>query len=424
MPTTRCADDDGDVTDTPGFFAGDRGWKAVLAGALSVLVAAVVVLVARGGDPATADTYVTSAHRAVVVLADGTTKPAMQGMRVPAGGRVQTASDGGATLSTAGRDVYLGREATLAVRDGVRQELRQGDAMVDSRNGPRLELGTPAGAVHVASGALARVEERALLRLGVFEGTATLTAAGRRVTTTVHALHQSKAAYGGVGQTPKALALADDAWERRLAPGLVNADLDLRALAKGLDGADGVAVIQSVSTRMHAVPAFSADRGEQALALAVAQASPHKDKVATLREVQSDRASGGSWGVVAALASARVSTVSGVLNSALAPDEGSPPAQAGGGPDLGGLLGGSTGGGSTGGSTGGTTGGSTGSSTGGPRPTPTRSTPPTRPSTSPPPSGPVDSVLDTVSRLLASPTPGSVTPSPSPILQIGPIRIG
>ena len=402
------------MTDRSGFLASERGWKLVLAGAVSVLVVAVVVLVARTGDPASADSYLTGVRDAVVVLPNGTTRPATEGMRVPAGALLRTGAVGAATLRTAGRDVFVGGLSTLQVLDGVRQDLQRGEVMVDSRNGPRLALTTPAGVVAVAEGALARVEEGVVLRLGVFEGTARLTAAGRQATTTVTALHQSKAAYGGLGQSPTALALTDDAWERQLAAGLVSADLDLKALARGLAGAEGEMVLQSASARLQAVPPASVDVGEQALAMAVAQASTALDPVTALRTVQSDRADGGSWGVVAALVSSRVSAVSALLDGVLAPPGSAPtPVQAGGTPDLSQLFGPPSG------------------PTGSPSPTPGRPSPtpsPTRRPTPPPPtSSPVDQLVTTVTGLLSpSPTPPSVTgtPTPTPILQIGPIRIG
>jgi hypothetical protein len=418
MPPPLRDVDDGDVTDDSGFLRSERGWKAVLAAALAVLVAGVGVLVSRTGNPATADTYVSFARQAVVVFADGASRPAERGVRVPASAQLKTGAGGSAVLSTAGRDVYRGALSTLAVVDGVRQDLRKGQAMVDSRNGPRLALTTPAGVVAVPDGGLVRVEEGVLLRVGAFEGTAHLTAADRKAGIDVPALHQSKAAYGGIGQAPTPLALTDDGWERRLAANLVSADLDLRALARGLAGNDGQLVLQAASASLRAVPPASVDRGEQALAVAVAQASAVPDQVRTLRTVQEYRAAGGSWGVVAALVAARVSAVSALLDGVLAAPGDGTPVQAGSSTDLGNLLGGGP---------------------GGPTSGPTRSTAP-RPTTSPSrgsgggggggqsqsPS-PVDQLVGTVTGLL-TPTPSppatSPTPSPTPILQIGPIRIG
>lgn len=420
MPPPSGYADDGDVTDDSGFLASERGWKAVLAAAAAVLVAGVGVLVSRTGNPATADTYVTAARQAFVVEANGSSRPAQPGMRVPPSAEVRTGAAGGATLSTAGRDVYVGALSTLAVVDGVRQDLRKGQAMVDSRNGPRLALTTPAGVVSVPDGGVVRVEEGVLLRVGSFAGTARLTAAGRQAGIDIPALYQSKSAYAGIGQAPTPLALTDDAWERRLAAGLVTADLDLRALARGLSGNDGQAVLQAAPASLLAVPAASVDRGEQALAVAVAEASPSSDQVDTLSKVQQYRSAGGSWGVVATLVSARVSAVSALLDSVLAaPGDAANPVRAGSSTDLGNLLGGSGAG-----------------SGGGPRPTPTTvvpsSTPPPTHGT-PPPTGPpttpspVDQLVGTVTGLL-SPTPSppaaNATPSPTPILQLGPIRIG
>jgi hypothetical protein len=408
----------GDVTETSGFRTGEHGWKAVLAGALSVLVVGVGVLVVRTGDPATADTYLSAVRDAAVVLPGGSTVTATEGMRVPEGAVLRTGSVGGATLRTAGRDVYVGGRSAVRVVDGVHQRLELGQVMVDTRNGPRLSLLTPAGAVGVADSSLARVEEGAKLRLGVFAGTARLTATGRQATTVVHALYQAKAAYGAVGETPTPLALNDDAWERQLAPGLVTADLDLKALARGLSGPDGQLVLQGASARLRAVPTTSVDRGEQALAVAVAQSSTDRDQVLALTQVQAYRAAGGSWGVVAALVSARVSAVSALLDGVLAtPTTGpGPTVQAVGTPDLSGVLGAPT------------TVPTTrtpqpvpGPSSGSPQPSPTRtaSSPTATPTTS------VDSLLSTVAGLLSpSPSPPAPATTPTPILQLGPIRIG
>jgi hypothetical protein len=408
-----------DVTDTSGFLEGEHGWKAVLAGALSVLVVAVGALVVRTGDPATADTYLSAVRDAAVVLPGGSTVTATEGMRVPEGAVLRTGSVGGATLRTAGRDVYVGAESAVRVVDGVHQRLDQGQVMVDTRNGPQLRLLTLAGAVRVADSSLARVEQGAKLRLAVFAGTSWLTATGRQAETTVHALYQAKAAYGAVGETPTPLALNDDAWERRLAPALVTADLDLRALGRGLAGAEGQLVLQAASARLRAVPATSVDRGEQALAVAVAQASTDRDQVQALNQVQAYRAAGGSWGVVAALVSARVSAVSALLDGVLAtPTTGpGPTVQAGGTPDLSGVLGPPT------------TVPTTRSPQPAPGPSSTRPQPsPTRSTSSPtatPTTSPVDTLLSTVAGLLSpSPSPPAPATSPTPILQLGPIRIG
>lgn len=406
------------MTDNSGAARGRRlllrpTWQVVLAGGLSVLTAATVALVAHTADPATADTYVTSVHNAVIRLADGSERPAEVGDQLPKGSQLRTGERGGAQLVTDGRSVYVGAVSTIDVLDGVRQKLQRGQVMVDSRKGARLELATLAGEVASRAGALTRVETAAVLRLGVFEGSATITATGRRASTTVPALHQVQVPYGYLPGQVTALALTGDSWESRLASALVNADQDLQHLAASLGGTDGVRLLRVAPAvlRTSPVPPAGAGRGEEALSVALAQASG-RDVAATYSEVREARTEGGSWGVVAAIVGAQVSRVSALLDRALSPEAGPgtviaaiPVA------DLPGLLNPAPE----------RTPSPTISSS--PRPKP-RVTASTRPTTSPSPTpGVVDSVVETVQALLGpTPTPPSAagrgTPTPSPLLNL------
>lgn len=401
--------DDVHVTDSSGL----RGnWLVVLAGAVAVLTAAFVTLVVRTGDPTTADTYLESSRDAAVVLADGRLVEARDGMRVPSGATVRTGAAGAAHLSTAGRDVYLGALTTLIVLDGLRETLDRGQVMADSRNGPRLQLTTRAGLVTVAAESLARVENGPVLRLGVFTGSSRIEAVGRQASTTVPALYQVQAPYGGLPGAPTALALTDDAWEQRLAGALVGADRDLDALERGLAGADGLAVLSAAPVALREVPPTSPDRGEQALSVAVAQAAQRSSSAAqNLTTIQTDRGQGGSWGVVAAIVQARVSAVSALLDGVLSPPGTVVPVLAGATPLLPGLFGPSqpT---SEPSPTGGPSGSPVPSRSPSPRPTPTRTV-------SPSPSA-VDQVISTVTGLLATPSPSATTTAllPSPVLNL------
>ena len=307
-----------DVTDSSGLL---RDWRVVLAAGVAVLSAAVTTLVVRTGDPATADSYLGDVRDAAVVLRDGTLVIAKDGQRVPEGAVVRTGAGGKAKLTTAGRDVYIGALTTVRITDGVHQALERGQVIVDSRDGARLDLDTRAGSAALDSGSLVRVENGPVLRLGVFVGKAALTAAGRQATVEVPMLYQVQAPYTGVPGRATPLALTDDAWEQQLAAELVNADRDLNALARGLAGADGVTVLLAAPAALREVQPTSTDRGEQALAVAVAQASRNGRAKDALEFVQSARGDGGSWGVVAALVQSRVSAVSALLDTVLAPPE-------------------------------------------------------------------------------------------------------
>ncbi|MGZ6791659.1 MAG: hypothetical protein ACXVFV_01810 [Mycobacteriales bacterium] len=299
-----------------------QAWHGVLAGGLAVLTAATVTLLTRTADPASAATTVASVRNAVIRLADGTERTAAVGDRLPRGAQLRTGTDGGAQLSTAGREVYVGALSTVDVRDGVSQSLERGQVMVDARRGPRLSLATRAGDVTAASGALVRVETLAVfLRTGVFDGAADVTPLGRRLTTPVPALHQVQVPYAGTPGPVTALALRDDRWEARLAADLVGADQDLTRLADSLGGASGAALVTAAPAALRTTPAApGAARGEQALAVALAQAATvGSDPADTLATISSARGYGGSWGVIAALVGARVTAVSALLDGALGP---------------------------------------------------------------------------------------------------------
>jgi hypothetical protein len=403
---------------------GPQGWQAVLAAGLAVFTAASVALVTRVGDAASADTYVTSATQAVIGLADGSEKPATIGALLPRGAQLRTGRTGGARLTTAGRDVYVGALSTVHVLDGVRQRLDKGLVMVDSRSGPELRLATEAGSVMTRHGALARVEQNvATLRLAVYDGSAAITAADRHATTAVPALHQIRIPYGGLPSPTTALALtirgngSYDTWEQRLAANLVQADIDLNGFASGLNGSDGVAVLRTAPASLSTALMPGRTRGEQALALAVAQKATLKRALAdNLAVVQHDRSDGGSWGVVAAIVKAPVSAVTSVLGATLDEPGGPFPTAVAGGPfPLPGLT-----------SSPGTTTGPSSRPTSRPHTTPP--TTPAPPVTSTPPSL-VDQVVATVLHLLPTPPaqptkPVVPVPTSPPLLQLNPLKVG
>ena len=423
-----------DKTDTAPVLAGSwlRGsgsWKSVLAAGLAVFTAAAVTLVVGLDDAASADTYVSAVTRAVIALPDGSEKPARIGDLLVRGAELRTGQGGGARLSTAGRDVYVGALSTVHVLDGVREALVKGLVMVDTRGGPPLTVATEAGVVSTGRGVLDRIEQNvATLRLAVYDGRASVTAADRRATTEVPGLHQVLVPYGGVPASVTALALtvkdgSYDAWEQLLASNLVQADVDLNSFASGLNGRDGIAVLRAANALFRAAPLPGRTRGEQALAVAVAQKARLNALVQdNLAEVQRDRGDGGSWGVVAAIVQASVTDVTGVLGTSLDVPAVGPGSVVAGPQPVPGLTPGAT---------------STGS---GPRPTssPTATgTATPKRSVSPSPST-VDQVVKTVLDLLPTPTPSApaipthgrsnvavkTTTSPTPLAKIGSLGLG
>lgn len=299
----------------------DRGWQAVLGSGLAVLTAASTTVALHRPDPASADTKVLVARLAQVYLPDGSNHAATEGEVLPRGAELHTGQGGGAQLSTAGRVVYLDGLSTLTVRDGVRETLSRGAAMVDARDGAHLDLSTPAGLVATPDGAVTRVEEGLLTRVAVYDGTVSLHPVGRSSTTLVPALHQVKIQPQSLPQRATPLQLRGDSWDRRVAADLVSADEDLNSLADGLALGEGASYLRAVSAafRPSSVPAPGAARGEEALAVAVAQAAEQPTGPEALAQVRADRADLGSWGVVAALVHASVSRVSAAVNTALSP---------------------------------------------------------------------------------------------------------
>ena len=393
-----------------------QSWPTVLAAGVAVLLAGVVALAFTSQDLASAQTFVTSTTRADIVLANGTELPARIGAVVPRGAVLRTSQAGGARLTTEGRDVYVGADSTVRVVDGLHQTLERGLVMIDTRSGPALTLATTlgAGTVNAPVGALSRVEQNVgTLRLAVYDGSSSITAAGRQATTTVPALHQVRVPYDGLPEPGTALALTVrngvyDAWEQRLAANLVQADTDLNSFASGLDGVDGLSVLNAAPASLRETVVVGLTRGEQALAVAVAQkARLHHDAEANLREVDRDRTDGGSWGVVAAIVEAPVSDVTSVLGSSL-DNPATPTGTLAGGPLPGGPVPTRQSGGGGGQST-------------TPAVTPTHSPKTTHSPTPPPSQNPVDAAIKKVTGSLPPTPTAPPTPVPTPVPPSGPL---
>jgi hypothetical protein len=398
--------DDGEVTDNSGISWALRP-VPVFSAAVAVLLSAVSIAVVGLADPADAATVVTSATRAEVVLPDGTQHEAVVGERLPRGAVLKTAPQGGARLTAAGRDVYVGGLSAVRVLDGVHDALERGQVMVDTRHGAQLRLDVDAGWTVVARDSLARIERTAALRVGVFSGAAAVGVDGRQVSTEVPALHQITQQYGALPPAPTALYLTKDEWETRLAADLVGNDNELVQLHDGLQGTEGQVVLASARTELLDAatdPTAVADQGERALSIALAEvgalSSNPTDNLSTVRTARTE---GGSWGVVAAIVRASVNDVTGALSGSL--DTPTAPVDAAGRPTSNPLQ-------------------PTPSLAPSPTdvPTTTRPTatatpshpPKTTPSATP---GTVQQIVDTITKLLP-------TPPPTPVLQVGPVTVG
>lgn len=404
-----------------GHSPGRRATSSVAVLAAGSLLAA-VGLAACGTDVAKADTVLRAVRATTVQLADGSTRPADDGMTVPKGATVTTAPGGSASLVTAGRVVLLGSDTAVAVLDGRREQLRRGLVMIDAREAGDLELDAGAGTVTAKRGAITRVERDALLRVASFRRGVTVRAAGRRATVGVPELRQVQVPYGGLPGRVTALGLTRDSWERRYALDLVTTDVDLTGLADGLDRN-----AETNSAVSRALPATFRDdagladgerRSDRTLGYLLAGAARRGgDAEQRYGQVRRLRAEGGSWGVVAAIVDADVPAVSAALDELLAPSEPVLAVEPGTGPiDVGSVFG-EPGQPTTTTTTPDGPGGSPAPGpTSGPRPT---SKPSPSPSGSP---DPVEEVVTTIASLLPTPPPsappGLPLPLPSPLAQV------
>lgn len=423
-----------------------------IAGALTVPVTVLVALLVAsvGCRPTTGSTVTTFAavRDAVVLAARGGSGPATPGQRLQAGDSVRTGAAGEAVLGRAGRRLLLGPDTLARVDSGSTATLVRGTAFVDRRRGPALRL--TAGEVMLRTGrdAVARVERGYALRIGVFDGTANVrTRTGRGLDVT--ALHQVIVSARGLPSAPAPLALVGDRWERALAPDLITSNTTLTQLAVGLDtGASGgqLAAAVPASFTQATSPTAGEPPSEVVLPLAITRVSRAKGpEPARYGFVRALRADGGSWGVVAALASARTDDVGAALADLLdtaAPTQPMLALGAGSGaaapasgtttPGAGGLAGGTAGrpGGAGGTPAGSGSPGPGGGSPSGPAPVPAPGPGP-GPSPSPSPSpapGPVDPVLNIIDGVIGIlPPPPTLAlalePSPAPSRPIVP-RLG
>lgn len=300
--------------------AGTASVTAVAVSLAGVLVAAVGVAALRT-DTAGADTVLQRGPGAVLALPDGSSRPAVEGERVPRGATVR-AGRAGAVLQTRDREVYLGGATAVTVLDGVRQVLDAGFVLVDASAAPGLQLATGAGTVRTEDGSLVRVDGGPLVRVGVLRGAAAaVRAAGRRATAQVPTYFQVQVPRGGLpGAVTPFVLTPGDAYERRLAADLVAADEALEALAARLDAGPAARVVLTSLREVAADPVPEPAGREQAVGFLIATAAAEPGSLAARYDrVRELREAGGSWGVVAAIVSAEVDRVGAALDALLEP---------------------------------------------------------------------------------------------------------
>src|SRR4051794_25832583 len=131
---------------------------AACAVALGVTLAASPLLSGCSTSGAAATTTLRGALSAVVVHADGTTVPGLDGLRLRRADVVHTAPGGRAELVTGSRTVYVGSEAAVEVDDGAHQQLRTGAVVADAQHGSPLHLQVGGLDVFTPAGAAVRAE--------------------------------------------------------------------------------------------------------------------------------------------------------------------------------------------------------------------------------------------------------------------------
>jgi hypothetical protein len=292
------------------------GRRSVARGAV-VGIAAVSCAALLGGcgsSPANTQTKLVAARDAHVVSPTGVRQAVHLGEVIPRGYTVTTDATGSAILATGDRTLYLGGEGNYLVGTGISAQLRRGAAVVDARHGPELRLDVGGVGVRL-DGAAARIERGYSVRVGVFTGAADVAVLPMtRHLLAVHALHQVIVASRELPAQTTPLVLTDDDAEQRVAPDLVQSDLELSRLATALD--DGRAGHRLVDVAVSAglpVPVTAASAGdsaspvaETALPLAMARAAVGTASTVgaltdEFKQARALRAAGGSWGVVAAL---------------------------------------------------------------------------------------------------------------------------
>lgn len=243
-------------------------------------------------------------------------RPAVTGERLVRGAVVITGSAGAAALDVDGRRVLLASTSSVEVPDGEQAVLRTGAVLVDHREGPAATLRVANLTLRTTGAGWVRVDRGYAVRVAVYSGAVRLrTATGR--TLEVSRLRQVGTTGSSLPDVAAPLALVGDAWERMAAPGVVQADEQLRAYATALDttllGTAGAATARLAGFLTGTERCGGGPASEVVLPAGISAASGDgADQACALRQ------DGGSWGVVAGLLGASSSKVVGAVDAALA----------------------------------------------------------------------------------------------------------
>jgi hypothetical protein len=276
-------------------------------------LAAVPFLSGCSTSVSAASTTVQGALAATVVHTDGTTRPAVDGLRLRPGDVVETGPGGRAELITQDRVVYEGSQAAVQVVDGDHQVLRSGAIVADAEHGPELHAQVAGLAVSIPAGSAVRAERSVTVRVATLAGRADVKSATGR-TLTVRALYQTMVGGDALPDVTAPLRLTDDDGESHAVPDLVRDDETLNSLARGID-ATGPATARVVAASWRgslAAPA-GVGRSERLMPAVIAATGPSAGVQQRYDAAAGYRAAGGSWGVVAHLLGLKASSVVATL---------------------------------------------------------------------------------------------------------------
>ena len=289
---------------------GARRTTGVLAAAS---LAAVPLLSGCSTSVSAASTTVDGVLSATIVHTDGTTRPAIDGLRLHPGDVVETGPGGRAELLTQDRIVYVGSQAAVQVVDGDHQVLRTGAIVADAQRGPELHAQVAGLSVSIPAGSAVRAERSVTVRIATLAGKADLTSAAGR-TLTVDALHQAMVGGDALPDITAPLRLTDDDGEAHAVPDLVRDDETLNGLAAGIDST-GPSTARVVAASWHgplsAPPGVG--RSERLMPAVIAASGPTAGVQQRYDDAVGYRSAGGSWGVVAHLLGLKASSVVATL---------------------------------------------------------------------------------------------------------------
>lgn len=300
---------------------------------IGLLAGAIVVCLAGLGacspQPSDAVTVLTGAAGAFVADAAGVEHPATEGEQLFAGARIRSTT-GSPVLTTGGRRTTLGPASELQLQARSVYELLLGTVVIDRRRGPGVVLTAADVQISALGRTAVRVQRGFSVRVALYTGgSATIRVGGR--SRTVPPLSELIVPGVSLPAAARPLALRDDALDQIADLGLVSEDRALRRRAAGLDGPGGAAVavaldaalprllpsvpsVQALETKATAGE-FAAPLSERVLPLAIATTARGSRPDQAYRSIRALRAAGGSWGVLAALASAPLGAVQDAITA-------------------------------------------------------------------------------------------------------------